>query len=295
MKKIIITMLISIFICILILFIKNQYSYLLLRNANYGMPALIKKEKVNNLFLGSSTFRQGIDSKQLDSDDYVLSYNGAQPVLEYWILNKIIKDGVKINNLYIDLYPYTLYSEPSISDTKIFIETNIKEKFELYDIIDKKDYSTIWDMFIASNNEILLTWPIYYHTINQTFKNGGSTLKTTGITNKKMDNLEMVKRNSDLNNDQRKAIQKIVNLCKKNNINLTFIEIPKALRIHNNKSYNDMINNYLAILNELNVNYILSDNINSNIKNDSKNYTDLIHLSTKGKIEFTKELKKILE
>lgn len=33
-------------LCFIIILIKNEYSYKLLENANYGMPALIEKGKV---------------------------------------------------------------------------------------------------------------------------------------------------------------------------------------------------------------------------------------------------------
>ena len=295
MKKIIITILIAVLICIGFVFIKNEFSHLLLQNANYGMPALIKKGKVNNLFIGSSTFRQGIDVNYLGKNDYVLSYNGAQPVLEYWILNKLINDGVKINNLYIDMYAYTLYSEPSISDTKIFMETNIGEKMELFNLIDNGSFKDLWDMFVSSNNEIFFTYPIYYPTINKTFKQGGSNVKNEGITDKKLNDLEMIKSESNINKKQKEAVEKIVKLCKKNNINLTFIEIPKPDRLCENKTYIKIMDNYKNLLEKLNAKYILADEVDNSIKNDSSNFSDLVHLSSNGKQKYTKSLIKIIK
>lgn len=295
MKKIITTIIIALLVCIGFIFIKNEYSYLLLKNANYGMPALIKKGKVKNLFIGSSTFRQGIDANYIDKDDYILSYNGAQPVLEYWILNKLINDGVKIDNLYIDMYAYTLYSSPSISDTKIFMETNIDEKFELFNLIDDGNLKNLWDMFISSNNEIILTYPIYYPMVNKTFKQGGSNVKNEGSTGKKLNNLEMIKSNKNINKKQEEAIKKIAKLCEKNNINLVFVEVPKPNRIITNRKYKKIMNNYQNLLDKLNVKYILADEINSNIKNNPEYFADLVHLSSKGKKEYTTSLIKIIK
>ena len=88
------------------------------------MPALIKQEEVDHLFIGSSMFRQGLDidalEENLDGSVYVLSYNGNQPVFMAKELEYLIDHGVKIKNLYIDFYAYTLTAVPWISDTKCF-------------------------------------------------------------------------------------------------------------------------------------------------------------------------------
>ena len=48
--------------CIIcVIFVKNQFSYCLMHDCNYGMEALIRDGSVDNLFVGSSTFRQGLD------------------------------------------------------------------------------------------------------------------------------------------------------------------------------------------------------------------------------------------
>ena len=78
-------------LCFIIILIKNEYSYKLLENANYGMPALIEKGKVKNLYIGSSMFRQGIDIMTLEEngeDNYVLAYNGNLWITS-WIMSLI--------------------------------------------------------------------------------------------------------------------------------------------------------------------------------------------------------------
>ena len=80
-------MTIFLIVIVAIILLKNQYSSLLLQNASYGMPALIKRQNVENLFLGSSMFRQGIDILELNAafpdKNYILAYNGNQPATEY--------------------------------------------------------------------------------------------------------------------------------------------------------------------------------------------------------------------
>ena len=139
MKKILTTSFITIIICILLLLVKNQYSYLLLTNSTYGMPALIKQGTVENLYLGSSMFRQGLDINILDgktkTTNYILAYNGNQPALEYYELKYLLEHNVKISNLYIDMYIYSAWEEPEISDEKLFMEVGIEEKYNLWNLI----------------------------------------------------------------------------------------------------------------------------------------------------------------
>ena len=96
-------MTIFLIVILAIILLKNQYSSLLLQNASYGMPALIKRQNVENLFLGSSMFRQGIDILELNAafpdKNYILAYNGNQPVTEYLELKNLLENDVKIKNL----------------------------------------------------------------------------------------------------------------------------------------------------------------------------------------------------
>ena len=100
----------------------------------------------------------------------------------------------------------------------------------------------------------------------------------------------MLKNENRINKEQKKAIEKIIGLCKKNNINLTFIEVPKPDRLCKNKTYIKIMDSYKKLLNKLNTKYILADDVNSDIKTNPENFNDLVHLSTDGKEEYTKSL-----
>ena len=289
MKNIIRILLISITISIAIILIKDEYQYKLLDNANYGMSSLIKKGNINNLFIGSSMFRQGIDPEYLDDDSYILSYNGNQPVMEEWILNNLINKNVIINNIYFDLYPYIICDEAKISDSKIFIEQDLKGKWELYKLFYNNDISNFYKIFVSENNEAMITWPIYYNLINNTYDKGGVIEGTDGVTEEELDNKESFDID-EINPDQVKALKRIINTCKKNNINLVFIETPKYKRILNDDKYNELLNYIINILNENSVNYILGQDIDSTISYSANNYIDLIHLSNQGRKTYTKQL-----
>ena len=290
MKNIIKIVLISFIICLIIIVIKDQYQYKLLDNANYGMASLIKKGSVNNLFIGSSMFRQGIDPEYLDDDSYILSYNGNQPVMEEWILNNLINHNLKINNLYFDLYPYILSDEVKISDSKIFMEEDIKGKYELYKLFYNNDLSNFYKIFVTENNEAMITWPIYYKLVNSTYLNGGVIEGRDGLTKAEIEELEIPDVNKEVNQRQIKALINIINICKKNNINLVFIETPKYKRLLDDETYNELKNQFIKIINDNNGKYILYSDIDSSISNDPINFIDLIHLSNQGRFKYTKLL-----
>lgn len=300
MKKLLITILITFLIFICFITIKGEFENKLLNNANYGLPVLIKNGHVSNLFIGSSMFRQGLDAKVLENnglDSFVLSYNGNNPTLELWILNYLIKNKVIIDNLYIDLYAYSLSTKPSISDSKILMETNLKGKYELYTLINENiNFSDFYSIFVSSNMDIFLTYPIYYPINNSTFYKGGITDGKTGLSHEELMDLDVdVILKEDINNENIIAITEIIKLAKENNINLTFIETPKTYRIFNNEYYNYLMDNYKKILDENNTRYYLANDINNEISNDSYNFFDLIHLSNEGRNKYSTYLAQFLK
>ena len=290
MKETFKVIIISIIICLVIILIKDQYQNKLLEKANYGMATLIKKGKVNNLFIGSSMFRQGLDPEYLDNDSYILSYNGNQPMMEEWLINHLIDNNLKINNLYLDLYPYILNDEPGVSDGKIFLEMDIKGKWELYKLFYDNDIASFYNIFVSENNESLITWPIYYKLVNSTYLKGGVKKGRDGITLDDINKLEIPDTNKNINKQQEQSVINIINICKKNNINLVFIETPKYKRIVNDENYQYLLNYFINILNNNNTKYITSNDIDSSISDNPINYIDLIHLSNQGRSLYSKLL-----
>lgn len=290
MKDTIKVILITLIISIVIVIIKDQYQYLLLNKANYGMATLIKKGNINNLFVGSSMFRQGLDPAYLDDNSYILSYNGNQPMMEEWLLNHLIDNNLKINNLYLDLYPYILNDEPKVSDGKIFMEMDINGKWKLYKLFYNNDFASFYNIFVSENNESLITWPIYYKLVNSTYLRGGVKDGRDGLTLDEINELDIPDTNKNINKQQEKAVINIINICKKNNINLVFIETPKYKKIANDENYQYLLEYFINILDNNNVKYIRSNDIEDSISDNPINYVDLIHLSNEGRSLYTKLL-----
>lgn len=296
-------------LCVLVLLIKNEFTPLLLKEATYGMPALIDRKHVKNLYLGSSMFRQGIDIVTLEEksvgNNYILAYNGNQPALEYYQLLNLVEQGVTIDYLYIDMYVYSAWEEPKIADEKLFLETNIKEKYLLFKLIneDKIDLATLWRMFITSNNELLLSWPLNNILVNQQFLSGGSLSKTECANKVELDSEVAFGINQKMNPTQMEYLLKIISLAKEKNWNLLFVETPKYQVINQDKGYLQAMKEYTNFLETNEVNYLVSFYTADYLQNSSpymrayefdisnhEYYMDKVHLSYDGRIAFTQVL-----
>ena len=287
----------SLVIALSIIILKDQFAYNLMKNSNRGMEPLMERKTIENLYIGSSMFRQGLDPNVLfdyyNSDNYyILSYNGNDPVLTLFELSHLINNNVKVQNLYVDMYVYSTLGSPQLQDEKLLLDISIKDKYELFRIIsvDKsipEKASYFWRIFITSNNELIFTWLLDQNIISNQFKNGGSTTIAPGQTTNSLISYGVPIVDGSMNSIQHKAILGIIDLCHRNDINLIFIETPKYITIHTNKQYNQILSDYCDILN---ANHIPSIIYKRDYDFDSSNpeyYSDSIHLSSKGKKVFT--------
>ena len=296
MKHLLKTISLAFLILVMLLFVKNNYSFMLLNNASYGSTNIINKGEINNLFIGSSMFRQGIDIKTLEDnreDNYILSYNGNSPYLEYYELLNLLDNNVKINNLYVDMYVYVMYQEPKISDEKMLLEFDFKQKKEILSKIGN-GFSLLYETYVTSNNEFIITYPINSQIVNNTFYKGGSLLMPSGESSEVLDNSYVYDLSGDMNSIQIEYLIKLIKLAKDNNINLTFIETPKYATVKNNESYLEAMEKYKDILDDLDVRYIVNsieaNNTYSFLNDNPEYYFDNIHLSYKGRVAFTNVL-----
>lgn len=293
--------------CLLILIIKNQFTYLLLNHSTYGMPALIEQKQIDNLFIGSSMFRQGIDIHTLENksacSNWILAYNGNQPVLEYFQLENLINHNMKIKNLYIDMYVYSAWEAPEINDEKLFLEIGISEKWKLWDIINTASpglkFEAFWRMFVSSNNELLLTWPINSIIINKQFHQGGTLINTSGASSDELAISSVPEISEEMHPTQKYYLKKLIQLAKEHSINIIFVETPKYQVVGNDASYLSAMKMYADFLESEQVPFILTENTWSSQYADNgvsyypfdiydaDYFMDSIHLSSLGRKTFT--------
>ena len=297
MKKILTTVAAVIVAVALVIVLINQYGSIFAGNT-YGMPTLIKQGEVDHLFIGSSMFRQGQDidalEENLDGSVYILSYNGNQPVFMAKELEYILERDLKVENLYIDFYAYTLTAIPWISDTKMFLDTDLSFKEDAWKLMAEHNdvgLKDFYEMFVTANNEQILMYPINNAIVSSQFRNGGSLLNIAGQTKEHLDTLDLGVRDG-LFESQLAGYDKIVELAKEYDINLLFIETPKYEKLLTDSregSYSDLLEEMVAWAEKAKAPYLLAEEFDFNHA-EGANFQDLIHLSGQGRKNYCEML-----
>ena len=282
----------TIVLVVILLIIKAEYASLIYRDSTYGMPALVAKGSIENLYLGSSMFRQGLDIDAIEnhqSDSYILAYNGNQPISELIELEYLISNNVKIKNLYVDMYAYSMTAEPDISDDKLILETDIATKYRLMKSVEDKSLQKLWSVCVSANNDMILTAPIVNPILNSQFRSGGALTVTGGLDGDAYGKLVPPVDTDIINEEQKKAVGDIVTLCKENDIEVVFIETPKSQVVMRDLNYRSIMESYRELLDDHGVQYISSEDYKFDYDN-SYNFIDAIHLSYQGRVNFSENL-----
>ena len=274
----------------LLVILKNQYGSIFAGNT-YGIPAVIKQGEIDHLFIGSSMFRQGLDidalEENLDGSVYILSYNGNQPVFMAKELEYMLERGLKIENLYIDFYAYTLTAIPWISDTKMFLDTDLKFKIDAWKLMSEHNDVTLndfYEMFVTANNEQILMFPINNAIVSSQFRNGGSLMAPAGQTKEHLDTLDLGVR-EELFASQLAGYERIVELAEEYDIELLFIETPKYEKLLTDTrdgAYTELLIAMTDWAKKTNAPYLLAESFDFDHA-DGANFQDLIHLSATGR------------
>lgn len=290
---------------------KYQFFNIAMAHSNYGMRAICNEKEISSLYIGSSMFRQGINVAEIESSAYLLSNNGNQPVAEELCLKYMLEKGANIKRLIVDMYPYSAADNPSISDSRTFQDGDMKFTFGVYDALsDSKDFSYLLKMLLNGNNEVFVTWAVTHGKVDSRYYRGSSTASRDGLTNEKLDAVELKFEGRDtLQPLQMDALDRIIQLCEQKDIDVVFVETPKYYRVHTDVAYNSMMKDYYEFLKERDVKTILCDKTLENLclgsehhkyvaysfdNNDASNFSDLIHMSSKGRDEFSKQLGKLI-
>ena len=287
----------------LLVVLKNEYARLL-PVSTYGMQAAIEREETENLFIGSSMFRQGLSidvlEEELPGSSYILSYNGNQPALMAMELAYMLEEGLEVKNLYIDLYPYTAAADPWISDTKILLDTDLDFKIQAWRLMAENSgasFSDFFEFFVTANNEQLLTYPINNALVSSQFRNGGTLLRQEGSTREELYALGMLGSRNGLHEAQMEGYGKIAALAEEYGLNLYFLETPKYERMYADPDYMELYQLCLEEVQRLKAEWngsgsfevLCAEDLDFD-SSDAGNFQDLIHLSSAGRTEYTRLL-----
>lgn len=303
MKRILLTIGGALLAAFLLVILKNEYARLL-PVSTYGMQAAIEREETENLFIGSSMFRQGLSidvlEEELPGSSYILSYNGNQPALMAMELAYMLEEGLEVKNLYIDLYPYTAAADPWISDTKILLDTDLDFKIQAWRLMAENSgasFSDFFEFFVTANNEQLLTYPLNNALVSSQFRNGGTLLQQEGSTREELYALGMLGSRNGLHEAQMEGYGKIAALAEEYGLNLYFLETPKYERMYADPDYMELYQLCLEEVQRLKAEWngsgsfevLCAEDLDFD-SSDAGNFQDLIHLSSAGRTEYTRLL-----
>jgi hypothetical protein len=321
MKKLLKIFLSVLLLCAIALLLKNEFARLLTKNSPYGIQTLISKTaSAENLFVGSSMFRQGIDIFALEEKSpgtsWILAYNGNQPVWEKIILELLLNNNVKIKTLFLDMYAYSVVVSPKVSDERLFLHTDLKTKKEFWNILKQTGNASLqelFQMFVTSNNEILWTWPLNKKLTDNRYLRGGNTAFSPGSTDSLIRSLPPVTIDDfSFRKEQKNALFEIFALCKKHNVNLVLIETPKYIEIATDSNYLQVMTEYIEFAKANRVEFLISESTANQMQqkdssfnyiermipfnsDDPESFQDRIHLSSKGRKIYTEKILKFFK
>lgn len=300
MKKLIRNLIIGCVLTLGIVLLKNSLTQYI-KNPNFGMQAVIEQGSVENLFIGSSLFRQGLDiltiEEKLGKNSYIVTYNGNQPVLMEKELEYMLDQGVEIKTLYLDMYSYTAAADPWFSDTKILWDVNLPFKIEIWRLMQKysnANFKDFYEMFVLANNEYLFNYPISYPLVSGGFYKGGNARDTEGSSKEALDKKPTVGHRNGILAIQADAYKKIEELCRENGIRLIFVEVPKYVKMAQDPDYQQLNEQVISVLEEIEAEYVLAGQLDFDSEN-AEYFQDLMHLSTAGRKKFTENLIQVIE
>lgn len=295
MKKLIWSIGVGLFVVILITVGKNAFSYHFYEESN-GMQAAIHRETIDSIFIGSSMFRQGIDiyeaEESLDGTTFVLTYNGNQPVMMLEELEYMVDNGLTIKNLYVDLYPYNAAVVPWISDVKMLWDSDFGFKVDVWNILNdynKVNVSEAYEWFFLANNEYMLTYPINSRVVSSMFHDGGSTVASAGKTKEELDATPTLGTREGTLDIQMESFVGIADFAKEHDINMIYLETPKYQKTVEDETYQMLLNDTVQLCEDNDIPYLLAKDLEFDSTNAAY-FQDLIHLSSKGRTEYTKLL-----
>ena len=295
MKRFIVVLFSVVIAVAILLVIKNECTRFL-PSPGFGMNEIVQAGEVEQLFMGSSTFKRGLDIEVLEQNlpgkTYILAYNGNQPVMMVQELEYLVKSGLRIKKLYIDYYPYTIAAEPKVSDTRLFLDTDLNFKRSIWRELSSAEtsltgrISLFFELFVTANNDQILWWPVYRVLNRSKNRHGGSLQKLPGSTPEKLDSLPMLGTRDGVQKRQIDAIARMISFAKANQIDIHFIETPKYERLLNDDDYKKIYKDAEDILS---VHKIKPMTVQFDHA-EASYFKDLVHLSGKGAEIYTRLL-----
>lgn len=301
-KKTIITILSAFLVFLLIVALKNLFSQKI-PNDTTGVQAVIRRKNIDYLFLGSSSFRKGVNMKLLEDrlpgeNVFMLTYNGNQPMNVYVELNEIINAGTDIGTLVYEIEPGMIDRGADLSDKRLLFDIGIESKLTIWRYLRERedaDFFMFFDYWVSSNMDYLFTYPISKKAVSGRYYLGGNDGTDVSLpkTKEELEKLP-IKEEPGIDKLQLDSLLSIMELCKNNDVELIFIEPPKYITMYNDKNFCDKHDMMIKLLDENNATYYTGDDLGFD-NTRAEYYSDLSHMSEEGMNELTEDIINVLK
>lgn len=315
MKKTIITITIAFMVFILAVVGKNAFSKDL-PNGSMGVQAAISRGRssateingakiytgIDNLFIGASSFRKGINMHTIENDlngqSFMVVYNGNQPMNMDVELSEIIEANVVPKNLIVEFDPAMISNHADLSDKRLLFDIDMDSKVKIWRDLSSRedaDFFMFYDYWVSSNIDYLATYPVSYPLISKRYYLGGNNGEefTASKSKEELDELP-IKEDAGFNELQKSSIMHIIKMCKDNGIRLIFIESPNYYTMYQDENYAGKQELLKGLLKDEGIEVYSADDLPFDSSNPEY-YSDLTHMSTKGMEEYTKIVVDILK
>lgn len=301
MKKTVITIISAFILFIAVVMVKNAYSYKI-PNDEMGIQAVIAMKDVDYLFLGSSSFRKGVNMKELeqelDGSSFMLTYNGNQPMNAMIELQEIIKAGTNVNTLVYEIEPGMIDRGADLSDKRLLWDVDLDSKLQIWNYLKDRedaDFFMFFDYWVSSNMDYMITYPVAHKVIAKRYYKGGNDGEdvSEARTEEELMNLP-IKEDPGIDQLQLDSIVNIINMCNDNGIELIFLEPPKYKAIYADANFASKHEDMVNLLKENGATYYLGEDLGFDNTN-AQYYSDISHMSKEGMEELTKDIIKVIK
>jgi len=301
MKKTIITLVTAFILFMAIVLLKNCYSYKI-PNEDMGIQSVIARKDVDYLFVGSSSFRKGINMKTLESElngsVFMLTYNGNQPMNVMIELQDILDAGTKLGKVIYEIEPGMVDRGADLSDKRLLWDVDMNSKVKIWNYLKERedaDFFMFFDYWVSSNMDYLITYPVAHKVIAKRYYLGGNDGDDVSKGKSAEDLSKLpIKEDPGIDKLQEDSLIDIINMCNENGVELIFVEPPKYINMYSDKNFAEKLDDMVKLLKDNGAKVYLGQDLGfDNTK--AEYYSDLSHMSGDGMKELTADIIKILK
>ena len=301
MKKIIISLFIAIIISAGAIAFKNVYSCNM-PIKNRGIRDAINTGDLDVLFIGSSTFRANVDMPMMDEAYdgrvYDVSYGGNQLVATAIQYDEIRRRSENDYGLIVfELGPMMITQEVALSDSRVIWDLSWDGKKRLWESMSgsgNTDFSMMYEYFITSGMDDLLTFPVTEPFYSTRYYKGAKTDETGSPGLEKLESVQFDISDAELIDAQAQAVRDIIAKCRRDGQRFVFLESPCYHRLQEDENFKLYRTMYIDILEDEEATYILADDVDFDSSN-AEFFEDMNHMSAAGRRAYTGELIKVLK